>query len=285
MRIDLHTHSSVSDGTDPPGVLVEAAKACGLDVVALTDHDTFAGIPEAVEAGRRAGITVLGGVELSTQFDGRSVHLLGYGCRTDDPPLTAELARLRTGRTGRLDAMLDKLADLGVSLTADEVWRQAGSAPSLGRPHVADAMVAKGFVADRDEAFARYLDDDGPAYVPRYATDLADAIGLIHDAGGAAVLAHPWARGSAATLTAETIAKLAAGALDGIEADHPDHDAGTREALRALGARLGLVCTGSSDHHGTGKTNNPLGACTTTEAAYDDLLRRIGDRGGVQPER
>lgn len=281
MRIDLHTHSAVSDGTDTPTGLVASAIEAGLDVMALTDHDTFDGVSEAKRAASGTGLRVVAGVEMSTQRRRRSVHLLGYGCDPADAQLLAELGFIRAGRTARVPQMLSKLAGLGMPLDLHEVRSAAGSAPSVGRPHIADAMVARGYVGGRDEAFERWLYDGGPAYVDRYSTRLEDAIELLHDAGGAAVLAHPWSRGGRAVLPEHYLAQLVRRhGLDGLEADHPDHDEATSAQLRALAGRLGVLATGSSDHHGTGKTRNPLGARTTSEEAFDALLSLIAQRGG-----
>lgn len=275
MRIDLHTHSLVSDGTDTPAALIEHAANAGLDAVALTDHDTFDGLPEAIAAGRTLGVEVLGGLEFSTRFAGRSVHLLGYGPDTQDVPLNAELARVREGRDGRVPAMVERLTQAGLPLTLAEVLAQAGGA-SVGRPHIADALIARGYVADRDQAFQEWLHDGGPAFVDRYATPIVEAIRLVGAAGGVAVIAHPWSRGAASVLTEPVLAELAAAGLAGLEVDHPDHDADQRAELRAIAARLGLLVTGSSDHHGTGKTRNPLGVCTTAPDVYAAIKARIG---------
>lgn len=263
MRIDLHTHSSVSDGTDAPGELVAAAAASGMDVIALCDHDTFDGLDAAGMAGRRLGVQVVRGIEVSAEHHGTSVHLLGYGCRVDDEPLGQELARIRTGRTGRVPTMLARLAAAGMPID-DVLPGIVGDSPSVGRPHLADAMVAKGYVSDRTEAFDRYLADGGPLFVGRYAAPLERALDLIRAAGGAAVIAHPWGRGSRDLLAAGLLAELAgAGRLDGVEVDHQDHDPATRRELRQLATRLGLLVTGSSDYHGTGKQDHELG-CNTT---------------------
>ena len=201
MRIDLHTHSSVSDGTDTPTQLVRKAAEQGLDVLGLTDHDTFDGLREAKLAAEGTDLTVLPGLEMSCQLDGASVHLLGYGCDPHDESLLNELTRVRVGRTGRLPEMLAKLAELGMPLTEAEIAEQVGSSPSLGRPHVADAMVAKGYVADRQQAFDEYLFDGGPAYANRYSCDIRRGIELIRRAKGVPVIAHPWGRGRAQQLT------------------------------------------------------------------------------------
>jgi len=279
MRIDLHTHSSVSDGTDLPADLVALAAAAGLDVVALTDHDTFAGLDEAEAEGQRRGIEVLRGVELSCSYAGQSVHLLAYGVAEDAEPLATEMAQIREGRSDRLDPVLAKLATLGLPLSTEEVLAQVGDSPSVGRPHIADALVAAGYVPDRTAAFDRYLADGGPAHVPRYTMALDTGIDVVHAAGGVAVIAHPWGRGRERLLPAEVLADLASGSgLDGIEVDHQDHDADTRRRLRALAARLGLLVTGSSDYHGTGKTDHDLGCNTTAPDVLAELRHRTRAR-------
>lgn len=279
MRIDLHTHSIVSDGTDAPAALVHAAAKAGLDVVGLTDHDTFDGIAEAEAAALVEGVELWAGVEWSTQLDGESVHLLGYGCDSSDPALAAELGRVRIGRQGRIPEMCRRLAELGVPVTMAEVEAMAGGAPSVGRPHFADVMVSKGYVADRTEAFSRFLADDGPAFVPRYATPLGIAIDLIHKAGGVAVIAHPWGRGGEHLLRAEVLERVVDDhGLDGVEVWHEDHDASARAALERLAVRLGLVPTGSSDYHGTGKKGHPLGINLTPRESLVELSARIVGR-------
>ncbi|MBB1509156.1 PHP domain-containing protein [Tessaracoccus sp. MC1756] len=281
MRIDLHTHSRVSDGTDTPTTLVMKAFQAGLDAIALTDHDTFGGVLEAQEAGKRIGLKVLCGIEMSTEVEGRAVHLLGYGCDIYDRDLGEELARIRHGRSHRLPMMIEKLNAAGLELTIDDVNRVAMGAPAIGRPHVADAMVAKGYIADRDEAFKVWLDEDRPGYVKRYAASLERAIELIHGAKGVAVIAHPWARRGREVIDAPYLEQLVRDyGLEGIEVDHPDHDDDARSLLFEMGGRLGLLRTGSSDYHGLGKKNNPLGANLTRKSGFRDLLARIRRRGG-----
>ncbi|MGD7788083.1 PHP domain-containing protein [Propionibacteriaceae bacterium Y1700] len=276
MRIDLHTHSNTSDGTQTPTELVAAAKAAGLDVVALTDHDTFDGLPEAQRAADEVGLHLVRGMEMSCRHDGHSVHLLAYGADPHDAALGAELDQIREGRTGRLGPVLEKLKELGVGVTEEQVRAQVGDSPSVGRPHIADAMVAAGHVRDRTEAFNRFLADGGPAHVPRYAAAVEQAIDLVHGAGGAAVLAHPWGRGRQAQLTADFIARLAhEHGLDGIEVDHQDHDQHARQLLRILAGDNGLVMTGSSDHHGLGKVDHELGCNTTAEDQFSELMSRV----------
>ncbi len=277
MRIDLHTHSSISDGTDTPAELALKAQQAGLDVVALTDHDTFAGLDEAVAEGQRLGLTVLRGMELSCSRQGHSVHLLAYGADPAAPALDAELEKVRGGRMGRLDGVLQRLAELGVPVSEEQVLAEMGNSPSMGRPHIADAMVKAGHVRDRTEAFDRFLADGGPAHVPRYGIEIQRGIDLVHEAGGVAVIAHPWGRGRESVLPPEFLAELAAEhGLDGIEVDHHDHDLETRARLRQLAADLGLLATGSSDYHGTGKLDHDLGSNTTDPAVYHALVARLG---------
>jgi 3',5'-nucleoside bisphosphate phosphatase len=282
MRIDLHTHSSISDGTDTPEELVRKAAAAGLDVVALTDHDTFDGLDAAVAEGQRIGVQVLRGIELSCSRRGDSVHLLAYGVDPFNADLVAEMALVRGGRKGRLAGVLTKLAELGVPVSEAEVMAQVGDSPSVGRPHIADAMIKAGHVRDREEAFNRFLAEGGPAHVQRYAIELERGIDLVHAAGGAAVIAHPWGRGREHVLPPALLSALTAEhALDGVEVDHQDHDANTRVQLRALAMELGLLVTGSSDYHGTGKLDHDLGCNTTAPEVYVDLVGRLRHQGGV----
>ncbi|HEX5908291.1 MAG TPA: PHP domain-containing protein [Propionibacteriaceae bacterium] len=279
MRIDLHTHSLISDGTDPPGELVRKARAVGLDVVGLTDHDTFDGLDEAVAEGERVGIHVVRGMELSCSRRGDSVHVLAYGADPASPGLAAEMARVRDGRLGRLSGVLAKLAELGVPVTEAEVMAQVGESPSVGRPHIADALIQAGHVRDRQEAFDRFLADGGPAHVHRYTIEVDRGIDLVHEAGGLAVIAHPWGRGREHVLPPSLLEDLVRDhRLDGIEVDHQDHDAETRQRLRALAANLGLLATGSSDYHGAGKLDHDLGCNTTDPEVFDEMQRRLADR-------
>jgi len=279
--IDLHTHSSVSDGTDSPGELIANAARVGLAAIALCDHDTFDGLDEAVRAGAQAGVEVLRGIEISADLDGQSVHLLGYGLRPEHPGLAAELAQVRAGRTERVPRMLQRLAEVGLPVPEEVLARHVGDSPSVGRPHLADAMVELGYVADRREAFDGWLADDRPIFVPRYGIPLRHALELVLEAGGAAVIAHPWGRQSREVLSESVLAELAsAGLLDGLEVDHQDHDEDTRAELRAFAASLGLLATGSSDYHGVGKMDHELGCNTTAESVYRELRARVDERGG-----
>jgi 3',5'-nucleoside bisphosphate phosphatase len=279
MRIDLHTHSSVSDGTDTPAELVSKARAVGLDVVALTDHDTFDGLDEAAAEGERLGIPVVRGMELSCSRRGDSVHVLAYGADPASPGLAAEMARVRDGRLGRLAGVLAKLAELGVPVSEADVMAQVGDSPSVGRPHIADALIKAGHVRDRQEAFDRFLADGGPAHVHRYTIEVDRGIDLVHEAGGLAVIAHPWGRGREYVLPSSVLEELVRDhGLDGIEVDHQDHDSETRQRLRTLADDLGLLATGASDYHGMGKLDHELGCNTTDPAVFKELQRRLGSR-------
>ncbi len=274
MRIDLHTHSSASDGTESPADLVAAARDAGLDVVAIADHDTTAGWDDAARAGERLGVEVVPAVEISTTYRGADVHLLALWPDRDDPELQSMLAAIRDGREHRVPRMLDGLARHGIHLTMQDVQRAAGPAASLGRPHLADALIAAGVVGSREEAFARWLGEGRPGHVSKPAPPLARAIAVVHEAGGVAVLAHPWGRGSRKVLEEADLAALAAAGLDGLEVDHVDHDPDDRTRLRRIAGTLGLIVTGASDYHGAGKAGVGLGMNLTDPAAYTALRAR-----------
>ena len=273
MRIDLHTHSDRSDGTLSPTELVRHAADVGLDVIAITDHDCFAGWQEAERAAAEFAVAVVRGIEISCRYAGVGVHLLGYLPDPSYPPLVEELDRILAGRNSRLPAILERLRGLGIDIDIHDVRRVAGDAAAVGRPHVADALVKKGVVANRDEAFSRFLATGGPAYVNRYAADLVKMIGLVTAAGGVTVIAHAWAgRHDSSALNAAGFAELKAAGLAGIEVDHQDHPASGRSGLRAIADDLDLLVTGSSDFHGTGKVGFDLGCNTTDPAQYERLI-------------
>ena len=281
MRIDLHTHSDRSDGTDRPSELVRHALDQGIDVLAITDHDTTESWDEAADVAGRKGLQLVRGIEISCSFAGHGVHLLAYLPDPTYPPLVEELQRVLDGRNSRLPAVLDRLRDLDIDIDAKEVRHLAGDAAALGRPHVADALVAKGVVVDRNEAFERFLGPQGPAYVHRYAADLEEMIGTVAEAGGVTVLAHPWAsRHNHAALDADGLRRLKAAGLAGVEVDHQDHDLATRDRLRALARDLDLVVTGSSDYHGNGKVDHELG-CNTTEPEQLERLLDLAAKATV----
>ena len=276
MRIDLHTHSSASDGTDTPAQLVREAAAAGLDVVALTDHDAMSGWAEAQQAADEVGITLVPGMEISTNFHHRGVHLLAYLPDPAYAPLLQELDRILDGRTSRTPAIVSALRGHGIDLTEDDVRREAGGSVAAGRPHVADALVRLGVVADRTEAFATLLSPGQPGYVNRYAPRLQTMIPLVLAAGGVPVIAHPWGRRGGTVLDAAALSDLKDLGLAGIEVDHQDHSPELRTRLRAIAADLDLVVTGSSDHHGLGKVDHDLGVNTTDPEQYERLVSLAG---------
>ncbi|MGW0077831.1 PHP domain-containing protein [Streptomyces cellulosae] len=272
MRIDLHTHSTASDGTDTPADLVRKAAAAGLDVVALTDHDTTRGHAEALAA-LPQGLTLVTGAELSCRLDGVSMHLLAYLFDPEEPALLAERELVRDDRVPRAKGMIAKLNELGVPVTWEQVARIAGDG-SVGRPHVASALVELGVVDSVSDAFTpEWLADGGRAYVPKHETDPFEAVRLVKNAGGVAVFAHPAAVKRGRTVPDPAIAELARAGLDGIEVDHMDHDPDTRARLRGLAGELGLLVTGSSDYHGSRKTC-VLGEFSTDPEVYGEITRR-----------
>lgn len=282
MRIDLHAHSSVSDGTRPPAEVVRRARAAGLDAVALTDHDSVAGWDEAAAA-LPDGLALVPGIEFSCERAGASVHLLGYLFDPGDAELAAEIARVRDDRVIRARTMVERLRELGADVTWERV-RAIARGEAVGRPHIARAMVEAGAVATIDEAFTpEWIAPGGRAHADRYAPDPVRAVGLVRAAGGVCVLAHPRARAYGYVAPDELIAELAAAGLAGLEADHPDQAPPDRAELRGLAADLGVVATGSSDDHGA-MTGDRLGAETTAPAAYEALLDAASGRPRRSPE-
>ncbi len=280
VRIDLHTHSAVSDGTDAPDELIRQAAEAGLDVVALTDHDTVAGWDVAAAAAQEHGIELVPGIEISTRLDGVGVHLLAYWPDPTDAVLADELQEIRGDRADRIQRIVTALVAHDVPISVDDVLAEAGSAVALGRPHVADALVRKGIAVDRSDAFVQWLAEGKPGYLPKHAPGLSAAIALVRNAGGVPVLAHPWGRSSRGVLTPAVIERLATVGLAGLEVDHEDHDEPTRAQLRGIARELNLAVTGSSDHHGTGKADHPLGRNTTEPEQLDRLRAQARPRAG-----
>ncbi|MBF6355287.1 PHP domain-containing protein [Nocardia higoensis] len=273
MRIDLHTHSTASDGTDSPAELVANAAAAGLDVVAITDHDTTAGWAEAVDA-LPAGLTLVRGMEMSCVGQGEdgypvAVHLLAYLFDPSDRAFAEERERLRAERTDRLRAMAELMAYDGLPIDPDEVLASAG--PSAGRPHLARALVAAGVVPSVDAAFLELLAPHGRYYADKVDTPLRRAVRMIAEAGGVSVLAHTRARKRGRLLATQDISELAALGLGGLEVDHPDHSDADRALLTGLAADLDLFTTGSSDYHGANKTIE-LGEFTTGPDQFERLV-------------
>lgn len=270
MRIDLHAHSTASDGTDSPTELVRNAKLAGLDVVAITDHDTTAGWDEAGRAADEVGIALVRGIEVSCKSQGVSVHVLGYLHDPDNTPLREEIDRSRDSRVGRAERIVKKLA-AQVPLSWDQVTAQVADGATIGRPHIADAMVAAGIVADRDEAFREWLYDGSPYYESHYAVDPVQAVELIRAAGGVAVMAHPFAAKRGRTVSEAVIESMAEAGLFALEAHHLDHTPEQEQRATELARRLGLRVTGSSDYHGDGKINR-LGDRLTDPDVFEALV-------------
>ena len=284
MRIDLHVHSNASDGTDPPADLVRKAWALALDGapldgIALTDHDTVAGYHDAATALEalvgpvERQFVVVPGAEISCILGDVSLHLLGYLFDPANAPLATELELLRTDRIRRAKAIVDKLVELGAQVTWAQVSAIAGNG-AVGRPHIAQALVDAGVVADIPSAFVpEWIANDGRAYVEKYSLTPSRAINLVRDAGGVTVFAHPAASSRGDVVDEAAIATFAAAGLDGLEVDHPDHDEATRARLRTIARDLGLLVTGSSDYHGSVKAVQ-IGANTTDPEVFDTLVQR-----------
>lgn len=274
VRSDLHTHSTASDGTDSPAELVAAAAAAGLDVVALTDHDTMSGWAAAVEALPR-GMRLIRGAEFScTAPDGRcgqlSLHLLGYLFDPDSPAIAEEQLRLREERRRRLRVMAEKMAADGYPVDPGTLLAELPPDAPAGRPHLARWLVSAGVVDSVDEAFQRFLASGGRYYAGRVDTDVYAAVRMVREAGGVSVLAHAFARGRGPVITEDLIAELAEQGLAGLEVDHPDHAEPDRARLRGLATELDLLVTGSSDYHGSNKTVR-LGQETTGGAGCERI--------------
>jgi predicted metal-dependent phosphoesterase TrpH len=268
---DLHTHSVRSDGHHTPSEVVAMAHAVGLAGLALTDHDTGAGIAEAIAAGEERGIEIVPGTEFSAELRGRSVHVLAYWHDHTEPVLAAELDRLRDSRTDRARRMVENFHDLGIPITFERVVAIAAGAP-IGRPHIAQAVVETGACADEREVFDRYLADGGPADAPKHAVDPVRAVELLRGAGGVVVLAHPalfGARDGGEEIPEATLADMVAAGLAGVEARHPAHTAGAVDRWTELARRHGLVVTAGSDFHG-GERDGAVGAAVT---GREDLER------------
>jgi 3',5'-nucleoside bisphosphate phosphatase len=253
--IDLHTHTTRSDGDLSPTQLVERAQAAGVRVLAVTDHDTMAGIPEAIEAGGRVGVQVVPGVEISVSYVSGSLHLLGYFAEPEPQPLTATLVELAAARRHRAERVVCLLGELGAPITLADIEARTGG--TIGRPHVADALIAAGYVATRQEAFDRFLHDHGPAWVPHEGIGPEDAVALVRSSGGAPVLAHPGTLRLGTRQLDGLVAKLTHHGLLGIEVHRPEHTPDQRAAYRKLARRHDLILCGGSDFHRPGDGREP----------------------------
>jgi predicted metal-dependent phosphoesterase TrpH len=274
VRIDLHTHSSASDGTDSPAELMAAAAVAGVDVLAITDHDTTSGWDAALSA-RPDGLTVVRGTEFSCVYrpdDSHRIglHLLGYLFDAKDAALRAERVRLRETRAARARTMVDRMAADGIPITWEQVQAIAAGGP-VGRPHIGRALVDADVVPDVDTAFRDLLSSRRPYYVRKADIDVFDAIRLLRGAGGLPVFAHPMARRRGPVVSDEVVGRMAAAGLVGLEVDHPDQDADDRAHAARLAREFGLISTGSSDYHGANKPT-PIAVCTTSPDEYEALI-------------
>lgn len=276
MPIELHCHSTASDGDLTPTELVERAVALGITSLAITDHDSVDGIAEAMEAARPLSLRIIPGVELSCHFEGKEVHLLGYFFEYRDPDFLELLVKMREERRQRVHRIIEKLAAIGVELRYEAVESQA-SGDAIGRPHVARALVAGGQAESVAAAFDLYIGNSGPAYVGRSLLSLEDGIEAIRMAGGVSVLAHPgayhdWAR-------VERIVKLP---LIGVEVWHPSHKKAERKRAKKLGGRYNKILTGGSDFHGPRGDYHEMGSSRVTEVVVSKLLSAtVGERALV----
>lgn len=275
--IDLHTHTTFSDGTDTPTQLINKALAAGITTIALTDHDSISGWQEATTA-LRPGICLVPGAEVSCQtLDGISVHILGLLFDSSNRELIDTLEKTRENRFGRMEKIIAKINEAGIEISMSEVLEQLSDGATLGRPHLADALIKKGVVASREEAFTQMLHNHSKYYVSHYSPTPEAVIKLIKDAGGVSVIAHPMASHRGRTISLDTFGSLIQAGLDGIEVDHRDHSAEEKTQLISLAKESKLVMTGASDYHGNGKLNL-LGEYTTEPAQWQKLEERASAR-------
>jgi len=275
--IDLHTHTSYSDGTDTPAQLINKALAAGISIIGLTDHDSISGWQEATDA-LRTGISLVPGAEISCQTpDGISVHILGLLFDSNNSELMNTLEKTRENRHGRMEKIIARINEAGIDITMDDVLEQLSDGATLGRPHLADALVKKGIVASRDEAFTQMLHNNSKYYVSHYSPTPEAAIKLIKAAGGVSVIAHPMASHRGRTISLDTFGSIIQAGLDGIEVDHRDHSPDEKSQLIKLANESNLVMTGASDYHGNGKLNT-LGEYTTRPEQWEKLESRSNAR-------
>lgn len=268
--MDLHTHTHASDGTCTPFENVRLAKEAHLAAVAITDHDTTAGIDEALKAGKELGIEVVPGIEISSAAKGQDIHVLGYFIPHEDEVFLQELEKLRNVRRKRNEKIIARLQEIGVDITWEDVYnQQVNSTTNIGRPHIAQVLMNKGYVSSVNEAFEKYLGKEGRAYTQVERITPQEAIGLIKSHGGAAVLAH-----SGLYADDELVEELIVYGLDGIEIWHPDHDGPAIQRYLQLAEQYGLIKTGGSDFHGW-RGEDPYHAMLGSHTAPSDSLERL----------
>jgi predicted metal-dependent phosphoesterase TrpH len=279
--IDLHTHSLASDGTDTPGELINKAHARGISVLGLMDHDTVAGWDEAISY-LRPGMSLVLGSEISCQtLDGTSVHMLGMLFDRENSALAEVLSTTRDNRLTRMNRIVARLNEAGFEITIEDVLAQLAPGATLGRPHLADALIAKKIVASRDEAFTELLHNNSKYYISHYSPTPEDAIKLIKQAGGVAVIAHPLASLRGRTVSIDSFKSMVEAGLDGIEISHRDQSEDERQLLREVVEQYDIIATGSSDYHGNGKLNQ-LAEFTTTPEDFEALEAKADARRVVR---
>ena len=279
--IDLHTHSLASDGTDTPGELINKAHARGISVLGLMDHDTVAGWDEAISY-LRPGMSLVLGSEISCQTsDGTSVHMLGALFDRENTALAEVLSTTRDNRLTRMNRIIGRLNEAGFEITIEDVLAQLAPGATLGRPHLADALIAKKIVASRDEAFTELLHNNSKYYISHYSPTPEDAIKLIKQAGGVAVIAHPLASLRGRTVSIDSFKSMVEAGLDGIEISHRDQSEDERQLLREVVEQYGIIATGSSDYHGNGKLNE-LAEFTATPEDFEALESKADARRVVR---
>lgn len=275
--IDLHTHSNFSDGTDTPTALLNKALAAGLSTIALTDHDTVAGWDEAKNH-LRPGLSLVLGSEISCQTEeGMSIHMLGLLFDSENQPLAEVMAKTRDNRFGRMAKIIERLNKAHFEITMQDVEEQLSEGATLGRPHLADALIAKRYFNSREEVFKEVLNNNSPFYVAHYSPTPEEAIGLIKGAGGVAVIAHPMSSNPGKAVDTNLFASYVAAGLDGVEVFHRDHSVQNQILLAAIADEFNLVKTGSSDYHGNGKLNK-LAEYATEPAEFEKLESRANAR-------
>lgn len=277
MAVDLHLHSNASDGTDPPAVVVQKAIATGLTAIALTDHDTLSGISAAQAAATGLPIELIPGVELSVDHNGVKIHMLAYFLEPVPGPLQDRLEMLRDGRSVRNQKIVETLNALGYPITMQDVHRQAAG-DAVGRPHIADALVAAELVGDRSEAFRDLLGDGGSAYVERTRLTATEAITLTTESGGVTSIAHPLTIDPGESTLRSIFEELREVGLSGIEAYYSEHPPHIRTQLAGVASDLGLVATGGSDYHGTGKPGLEIGTGHGDLIVPDSILQELRER-------
>lgn len=257
--IDLHVHSTASDGTLTPSEIAIHAKEIGLKAIALTDHDTINGVDECIKKGEEIGLKVIPGIECATELNGKSLHILGYGIDINSESFKNKLSSVTNERKERNIKMLNKLAELNITLTMEDLEEGTPKGTTITRSHFATAMLRKGYISTRNEAFTKYIGDGGPAYVPRENFTIEDCINMIHSAGGVAVLAHPILYGYSRSETTDLIRILAKAGLDGVESLYTTHTPQDTNHLLQVCETLKLFPTGGSDFHGDNKPGTKLG--------------------------